>query len=193
MEKRTAVSPMIATKDMVLTGMFAALLAAISQISIPMPSGVPITLQIFGVALTGTVLGWKRALMTVLIYILLGAAGLPVFSGFRGGMSVLLGYAGGYVLAWPVFAVFCGISLPSKKFRPGLRTGISILFALLGLMIDEAAGALQWAFLAGDQSFPMIMIYSFGAFIPKDMILTVLAVLAGSKIRKSLILSGHLS
>ncbi|MCA5010971.1 biotin transporter BioY, partial [Clostridioides difficile] len=70
--------------------MFAAVLAVISQLSIPMPTGVPITIQIFGVALIGTVLGWKLGFLATLIYILLGAVGLPVFSNFRGGIQFLL-------------------------------------------------------------------------------------------------------
>ena len=65
----------------VLTGMFAAVLAALSQIQIPMPSGVPVTLQTFAVALTGYVLGWQYGLASTAIYILLGAIGLPVFAG----------------------------------------------------------------------------------------------------------------
>ena len=59
----------------VLTGMFAAVLAALSQVQIPMPSGVPVTLQTFAVALTGYVLGWKYGLASTAIYTLLGAIG----------------------------------------------------------------------------------------------------------------------
>ena len=78
--------PRMATRDVVLTGMFAALLTAISQLSLPMPTGVPITIQAFGVALCGAVLGWKRGALATLVYILLGAVGLPVFANFQGGL-----------------------------------------------------------------------------------------------------------
>lgn len=63
------------TREMVLAGMFAAVLAVISQLSIPTPAGVPVTIQVFGVALVGAVLGWKLGLCSVLVYILIGAAG----------------------------------------------------------------------------------------------------------------------
>ena len=81
----------MSTRDIVLIGMFAALLAAFSQISLPMPTGVPITIQAFGVALVGVVLGWKRALFSTIVYILLGAVRLPVFANFQGGLRVITG------------------------------------------------------------------------------------------------------
>ena len=85
------------TREMVLAGMFAAVLAVISQLSIPTPAGVPVTIQVFGVALVGAVLGWKLGLCSVLVYILIGAAGLPVFANFGGGIRSLIGLTGGYI------------------------------------------------------------------------------------------------
>ena len=54
-----------------------------------MPTGVPITVQVFAVALVGVILGWKRGVLAVLVYILIGAVGVPVFANFKGGLSVL--------------------------------------------------------------------------------------------------------
>ena len=79
------------TRDIVLVGMFAAVLAVISQISLPMPSGVPVTIQLFGVALVGAVLGSKLGFMATVVYILIGAVGLPGFSKFPGGLYLLAG------------------------------------------------------------------------------------------------------
>jgi biotin transport system substrate-specific component len=93
--KPTVSSQRISTQNLVLVGMFAAVMAVISQISLPMPTGVPITIQVFGIALIGTVLGWKLGGLATIVYILLGAIGLPVFSSFRGGVQVLAGMAGG--------------------------------------------------------------------------------------------------
>ena len=81
------------TREMVLAGMFAAVLAVISQLSIPTPAGVPVTIQVFGVALVGAVLGWKLGLCSVLVYILIGAAGLPVVA-YRAYGRLYLGLAG---------------------------------------------------------------------------------------------------
>ena len=75
-------------RDMTVMAVFAAALAVMSQISIPMPSGVPITLQTFALALIGYSLGAKRGAMAVLVYLLLGAVGVPVFANFHGGAAV---------------------------------------------------------------------------------------------------------
>ena len=193
----TAVNPQtpakkrMATRDVVLTGMFAALLTAVSQISLPMPTGVPITIQAFGVALCGAVLGWKRGALSTLVYILLGAVGLPVFANFQGGLRVITGFTGGYVLAWPLMAILCGIPV-SKKLSGSVNLILSLILAVAGMLIMETAGGLQWAFLSGDQTFGMIMVYSFAAFIPKDTVLTIAAVIVGRQIRKTLIRGGYL-
>jgi len=180
----------ISTQDMVLIGMFAALLAAISQISLPMPSGVPITIQVFGVALVGAVLGWKRGFLATIVYILIGAAGLPVFANFKGGLYVLTGMTGGYILGWPVLALLAGIR-PGRENK-AINMGVMIVLSLIGLMVVETAGGLQWARLAGDKSFGAIMAYSFIAFIPKDTIITIAAVVVGSQMRKLLEKAGYL-
>lgn len=193
----TAVNPQtpakkrMATRDVVLTGMFAALLTAVSQISLPMPTGVPVTIQAFGVALCGAVLGWKRGALSTLVYILLGAVGLPVFANFQGGLRVITGFSGGYVLAWPLMAILCGTPV-SKKLSGSVNLLLSLILAVAGMLVMEAAGGLQWAFLSGDQTFGMIMAYSFVAFIPKDTVLTVAAVIVGRQIRKTLIRGGYL-
>ena len=83
------------TIQIVLVGVFAAVLAVLSQISIPLPSGIPVTLQTFAVALCGYALGWKRGLLATAVYVALGLVGLPVCSGFSGGGGAVLAMAGG--------------------------------------------------------------------------------------------------
>lgn len=86
------------TYDMVYIAVFAVLIAICSWISIPMT--VPFTLQTFAVFLAVGVLGGKRGSLAVLIYILLGAVGIPVFAGFSGGIGQLLGNTGGYIIGF---------------------------------------------------------------------------------------------
>ena len=86
------------TREVVYIGFFAALTAICSWISIPMT--VPFTLQTFAVFLSVIILGGKRGTISVVVYILLGAIGLPVFSGFKGGLGVLLGSTGGYIIGF---------------------------------------------------------------------------------------------
>lgn len=174
----------ISTRDLALAGMIAAILTVISQISIPMPTGVPITIQVFGIALVSVVFGWRLGLLGTLAYIFLGAAGLPIFANFRGGLSVLVDFTGGYIWSWPLMAVLCGL-----RFKTGNRqidTALSYLLPLIGLAVNEAAGGLQWAFLAGDMSVGGVLIYSMTAFVPKDIVLTILAVILGARMRRLL-------
>ena len=88
-----AVKHPMKTRDVAYIGMFAALMAICSWISIP--TTVPFTLQTMGVFTAVGLLGGKRGTTAVLVYILMGAIGLPVFSGFTGGMGILFGSTGG--------------------------------------------------------------------------------------------------
>ena len=83
---------------MAYIGLFAVVIAICSWISIP--TVVPFTLQTFAVFLAVAVLGGKRGTLSVIVYVLLGAVGLPVFSGFKGGIGVLLNTTGGYIIGF---------------------------------------------------------------------------------------------
>ncbi len=181
--------PRVSLSHMVFSAMFAALLAVISQISLPMPVGVPITIQVFGVALIGVVLGWKLGALSVLIYILIGLVGVPVFANFQAGPGVLMGFTGGYIISWPFMVILCGIRPQTQKSF--WNFAFQLFFALLGLFLCEFIGGLQWSLLSGT-GMKAIAIYSLTAFIPKDMILVVLAVLFGRQIRRPLIRAGWL-
>ncbi len=93
------------TRSMVLAALFCALLAALAWVRIPLPfTPVPLTLQVFVVCLAALILPPAEVAMSIGIYLLLGAAGLPVFSGATGGIGVLLGPTGGYLLGFLVGA-----------------------------------------------------------------------------------------
>ena len=192
--KGSAAERKFTTREMVLVGMFAAVLAVISQISLPMPTGVPITIQVFGVALVGAVLGSRLGTIATLVYVLLGAVGLPIFANFSGGLGRLVGLSGGYIWAWPIMSWLCGIRPKTENKTKNLS--ISIVFALIGLLIVETIGGLQWHFVSTSigtniMSIPAIAIYSLTAFIPKDIVITVLAVLIAIPIRKGINNAGN--
>ena len=91
----------LSAREIAYIGLGAALIAVCAWISIPLPQPmVPFTLQTFAVCLVCAVFGRKLGLWTVVVYILLGAVGVPVFSGFRGGVGVLLGTTGGYIIGF---------------------------------------------------------------------------------------------
>lgn len=172
-----------ATRNIVYVGMFAAVMAVLSQVSIPMPSGVPITLQTFAMALTGVVLGWKMGVLSTLVYILLGAFGVPVFTGFTGGFAKLTGYTGGFIYGFLALALFCGIGICMKNKILGMLLGI------LGLEICHVCGALQYAFLSGN-SFPAAFLLVSAPYQIKDIASVVLAFVLGGIIRKQLLRAG---
>lgn len=91
------------TYDMAYIAIFTVLMAVCSWISIP--ATVPFTLQTFGVFVAVGVLGGKRGSLAVLIYILLGVIGVPVFAGFSGGIGAILGTTGGYILGFLFFCI----------------------------------------------------------------------------------------
>ncbi|WP_295126514.1 biotin transporter BioY [Ruminococcus sp.] len=117
------------TKDMALTAMFAVLIAVCSWISIPL--AVPITLQTFGVFCALAVLGGKRGFFAVLVYILLGAAGLPVFAGFKSGIGTLFGSTGGYIVG---FLLMAGVYWLAEKFI-GDNAVIRVIMLVAGLAL----------------------------------------------------------
>ena len=91
-------------RNMARCALFAALLAICAWISVPV-ADVAFTLQTLGVALALWLLGGKRGTLSVLVYLLLGVAGLPVFSGFQGGVGALLGATGGYLTGFLLWAL----------------------------------------------------------------------------------------
>ena len=125
----------ITTRGMILTAMFTAVLAVLSQISIPLPGGVPITLQTFAVAFLAVNLGPKYGTLSVLIYLLIGAAGIPVFSGLRGGLDVLFGPTGGYLIGFLPLAFLCGAG-SRRRIIP------CIALCMAGLLVCHVIGLL---------------------------------------------------
>ena len=101
----------LTTKQIVLTGMMTAVLAVLSIVTIPLPTGVPVTLQTFAMAFCGYVLGWKLGGASSALYLILGAIGVPVYAGMSGGFGALLGPAGGFIFGFIPMAMLCGAGI----------------------------------------------------------------------------------
>lgn len=132
----------VSTRAVVTIGMFAAVLCVLSVVAIPMPSSMPITLQTFAVALCGYVLGAKRGMATVMIYILIGAIGIPVYAGMHGGISWLFSYTGGFLWGFVILALLCGIAGTTKK------KVLQVVISGIGLVLCHVLGMLQYALVA---------------------------------------------
>ena len=123
----------IQARELSLAAMGVALIAVCSWISVPalLPTGVPFTLQTFAVCLLAALFGWRLGLVTVGVYLLLGAVGLPVFAGFKGGVGALLGVTGGYLLGFVFTALFTGLAADRLGRRlPALLGGMALGLAL---------------------------------------------------------------
>lgn len=131
---QTAAKQSFKTTDIAYIGMFAALMAVCSWISIP--TTVPFTLQTMGVFTAVGILGGKRGTTAVLVYILMGALGLPVFSGFTGGIGILFGSTGGYIIGFLASAlVMWAMEAMFGRSRPVLLCAM-----VLGLLVCYAFG-----------------------------------------------------
>lgn len=133
----------IATKDLVLTALFAALTAVLAQIQLPI-GPVPFNLAVFGAFLAGMLLepAWAAASMGV--YMLLGAVGIPVFAGFMGGPAVLLGKTGGYVIGYIFIALATALAVKRSGKLPVIGAAM-----LAGLLICYGFGTAWFMAVTG--------------------------------------------
>ena len=133
----------IATKDLVLTALFAALTAVLAQIQLPI-GPVPFNLAVFGAFLAGMLLepAWAAAYMGV--YMLLGAVGIPVFAGFMGGPAVLLGKTGGYVIGYIFIALATALAVKRSGKLPVIGAAM-----LAGLLICYGFGTAWFMAVTG--------------------------------------------
>lgn len=170
------------TVDMVYIAVFAVLIAICSWISIPMT--VPFTLQTMGVFLAVGILGGKRGTLAVLVYILLGAVGIPVFSGFSGGIGILLGNTGGYIIGFLASALLMwGIE---KSF--GRKPLIQILSMIAGLIVCYAFGTawfmVVYAKNAGAVGLGTVLGWCVIPFIIPDLVKIAVAFGLSSRLRR---------
>ncbi len=163
------------TKTMVYIGVTAALIAVCSQISFPLPSGIPVTLQTFAVAFAGYFLGNKKGTLSVLIFLLLGAIGIPVFAGFKGGLSAITGLTGGFLTGFILMPVFCGMAAHSKSKI------LLILLSLCGLICVHLCGLLWFSYM-GSISLKAAFIRASAPFIIKDIVSMVIAYIISRKL-----------
>ena len=154
----------IRTKQMVLIALMTAVTCVLGPLSIPLPfSPVPISLTNFAIFLAIFVLGMKSGTISFIIYLLLGAIGVPVFSAFRGGLQVLAGPTGGYLIGFIFLALIMGFALDhfDRKLVPtiiGMIIGMAVCYAfgtvwlakLLSLSFKEGLMMGVIPYLAGD-------------------------------------------
>jgi biotin transport system substrate-specific component len=167
------------TKDITATALFTALIAVMSQISVPMPLGVPLTLQTFAIPLAGIVLGAKRATVATLLYLGMGAIGLPVFAGFGGGIGSLFGPTGGFLFSFPLLALFAGLG-SERGNACGMAVGLA-----LGTAANYAVGTAFFAVTQG-QTIVAALSACVIPFLPTAVLKAAAAGFAGVKLKAML-------
>ena len=132
---------MLSTREMVLIAMFSAVMAVCSWISVP--TTIPFTLQTFGVFCTMSILGGKKGFFSILVYILLGAVGMPVFSGFSAGISALTSYSGGYIWGFLFLALVYWFA---EKFF-GTKIIVQVISLIIGMAVCYICGTLWFMYV----------------------------------------------
>lgn len=166
-------------KKSVFAATFAALLAIISQIVIPTPIGIPVTLQTFAIALYSFIAGPVFAVLAVSVYLGLGLIGLPVFSGFTGGLGALFGFTGGFLWGFIFLAVFCGMSVKLNS------RALQIVLSFFGLIICHLCGILQFTLLHKTEFWSSFLSISL-PYIFKDVICILAAFLVSPGIKNKI-------
>ncbi|OPJ64432.1 biotin transporter BioY [Clostridium oryzae] len=175
----------ISTKDLTLCGLFAAITCVLAQISIQLPfSPVPFTLQVMAVYLAGVILGGKRGFISQLVYVALGAIGVPVFANFTGGASIILGPTGGFVIAFPFMALIAGYS--TNKYKSKIYIVIAMIIALLFCYIFGAV----WLSVIGKMSFTSALKVAVLPFILFDAVKIVIVAIIGLNVRTRIVVGG---
>lgn len=130
----TAAAPRGKTYDIVYIGVFAVLIGIFSWISIP--TLIPFSLQTLGVFLSVGILGGRRGSLAVLVYLLLGIVGIPVFSGFTSGIGILLGETGGYIVGF----IFSALLMWGMERLLGRKMWVLGISMVLGIVVCYAFG-----------------------------------------------------
>jgi biotin transport system substrate-specific component len=171
-------------------GLFAAILCVFSPMTIPI-GPIPISLGIFAVMVTGVVLPWKKASLSVMVYLLIGICGLPLFSGGKSGLPALVGPTGGYV--WSYFPMVILIALLNRRTYKSRVVSILVAAAacIAGTAVCYAFGTVQFMFVAGYTLHDALAVCVY-PFIPFDLVKAACASILGVNVRLILKKAGSL-
>lgn len=180
-------------REIVMCGVFAAITAVLSQVSVPI-GPVPISCSLIAVYLSGLLLSVKPALFSQVVYLLLGVIGVPVFAGFQSGVARLAGPTGGYLAVYPILAVLISAMMlfydkklanKSLPIRAIYLTGT----LLLALFVCYAAGT-AWFTVFSGSTFQKALSLTVLPFIPGDIakivLCTVVTLLARPQLKKAM-------
>ncbi len=180
-------------RNMILAGLFAALIAISSQVSITLPPNpVPHTLQVLFVLLAAVVLGSRWGGTSVLVWVLLGVFGLPVFTQGKAGAAVLLGPTGGFLVGFILCAFLVGW-LTERSAAGFAKTFAIMLFGLaVAYTVGMAGFMASFAFfLHKPMTWGQAVAFAVAPFLPFDLVKTLIAAYVGVRLRRALAKAGY--
>lgn len=177
-------------RNMILAALFAALTAVMAQVSFVLPgipSTVPFSMQVMAVMVVGGLLGPVWGTVSMILYVLMGAFGLPVFAFGRSGLGTLMGPTGGYLMAYP-FAVALIGTLAKPWTRPGVWRSVGAMAAGLAVVYIGGAG---WAVVIGGQGMGAVVSGWILPFVPMDLLKCGLAAALTTAVNRALVSLGY--
>ena len=171
-------------RDMTLIAVMAALICIAGPMTVPV-GPVPLSLASFAVCLAGAVLGWKRGTAAVALYLLIGLAGVPVFSGFSGGFQKLAGVTGGYLVGYLFCAAVSGSGVAGPGHPERVSVPLSALRMAAGTVILYAFGT-AWFVIQTGRALGAALSLCVLPFLPGDAVKIIGASLMTAPIRKAI-------
>ncbi len=165
-------------------GIFAAIICVSSFIVIPIGT-VPVSATLLAVMLCALILSPFEALSATFVYVIMGAVGLPVFSGGSGGFGVLFGVTGGYIWSYPLLALIVSLLTKIEIKNTVFRFIISLLSCFLGIAVCYIFGTLQYI-LVTDTNFYTALTVCVAPFVPIDIVKALAAVGIGLPVKNRL-------
>jgi len=175
--------PSVQLKKQILCALFATLTSIFSQILLPLPfTPVPINLATLAIFLSAGLLGVKDSILSQILYLTLGFVGLPVFSQFTSGPSILLGPTGGYLIGYVLIALICSFLIQQRKKQTGVVLPLPVIF-MVGMFFCYISGTLWYMFSTHTQLLPSLFLCVF-PFLPGDILKIMAATILIKKLDK---------
>lgn len=171
----------IKLRMMVISALFAAIISILAQMAIPMPLGVPITGQTLAIGLAATILGSRYGTISVLLYLIIGAIGVPVFAQMTSGLGIIFGPTGGFLIGFIPTTFIIGYYLEKASFT----VKHALIANVIGMFITLFFGTIWLKFIA-ELTWPAAFAGGFTPFIIGGLIKAFIAAVVGIMVRERL-------
>lgn len=174
------------TRNLVLCAMCAAIICVLAPISVPI-GPVPISLATFAVMFAGCLLGWKWGTIATLVYILLGAIGVPVFAGWTAGAQIIAGMTGGYIVGYLPLALISGLvyDLAGRRRKGAVRYVSLVAGMVLGTAVLYILGTI-WFMAVSGMDLGASLVACVLPFLPGDALKIAIVTIITPVIEKAL-------